>query len=41
MVWKEKSTFLVRAANAPVRAVNAPNGDLHTSTNSRSLDQTN
>ena len=38
MVRKEKSTFLVRAANAPVRAANAPYGELHTSTNSHSLD---
>ena len=32
------STFLVRAANAPVGAENAPYGELHTSTNSRSSD---
>ena len=38
MVWKEKSTFLVQAANAPVRAANAPYGKLHSSTNSRSSD---
>ena len=37
-VWKEKSTFLVRAANAPVRAANTPYGELHTSTNSRTSD---
>ena len=38
--WFERknSTFLVRAANAPARAANAPYGELHTSTNSRSLD---
>ena len=32
------STFLVRAANAPVRAANTPYGELHTSTNSHSSD---
>ena len=39
--WLERkvSTFLVRAANAPVRAANAPYGELHTSTNSRSSDR--
>ena len=35
---RKKSTILVRAANVPVRAANAPYGELHTSTNSRSLD---
>ena len=35
---RKKSTSLVRTANAPVRAANAPYGELHTSTNSRSLD---
>ena len=35
---RKKSTFLVRVANARVRAANAPYGELHTSTNSRSLD---
>ena len=35
---RKKSTFLVRAANACVQAANAPYGELHTSTNSRSLD---
>ena len=36
--WFERkiSTFLVREANAPVRAANAPYGELHTSTDSRS-----
>ena len=33
---RKKSTFLVPAVNAPVRAANAPNGEFHTSTNSRS-----
>ena len=38
--WFERkiSTFLVQASNAPVRAANAPYGELHTSTNSRSSD---
>ena len=31
---RKKSTFLVRSANTPVRAANAPYGELHTSTNS-------
>ena len=42
---RKKSTFLVRAvnapvwaANAPVRAANAPYGELYTSINSRSSD---